>query len=55
MSKKAMVMLGASIGSTVGGLIPTLWGAGAFSGWGLILATVGGFVGIWAGWKIANG
>ncbi len=55
MSSKAIVMLGASIGSTVGGLVPALWGAGAFSGWGVVLAFVGGFVGIWAGWKVANG
>ena len=47
MSPKALYFLGATIGGTLGGLIPDLWHAGMFSGWGILLSTVGGVVGIW--------
>jgi hypothetical protein len=43
---KAAIWLGAGVGGTIGGWIPTLWGAGVFSLWALLLSTVGGIAGI---------
>jgi hypothetical protein len=37
----------ALIGSTVGGFIPTLWGADLVSYTSVLLSGVGGFAGIW--------
>jgi len=42
------------IGSTIGGFIPSLWGAGFFSFSSIILTTVGGIFGIWVAFKISN-
>ena len=41
------------VGSTIGGAIPTLWGAGFFSFSSIILTAVGGIVGIWLGFKLS--
>lgn len=52
MSSKSLIWGGMIVGSTVGGFIPFIWNGGfmAYSIWGAI----GGFVGIWAGFKIAK-
>ena len=42
------------VGSTIGGLIPELWGEGFLSFSSIILTAVGGIIGIWAGFKISN-
>ncbi len=42
------------IGSTVGGIIPSLWGAGMFSFSSIILSALGGILGIWVGYKISQ-
>lgn len=52
MSRKSFLYLGATIGSFVGGYIPSLWGAGGFSGWSILLGTIGGIVGIWLAYRI---
>ncbi len=54
MSMKAFVWGGYAIGSTIGGFIPALWDTSLFSFWGLILSTVGGMIGIYAGYKLAK-
>jgi hypothetical protein len=43
---KGLVWTGAIVGSTIGGAIPGLWGAGIFSAWSVVLGTVGGVLGI---------
>lgn len=43
------------IGSTLGGLIPNLWGAGFMSFSSVILTAVGGVLGIWLAFKVSNG
>ncbi len=48
MSNRALYFLGATVGGTIGGLLPGLWGASDFSGWGILLSTIGGIAGIWA-------
>jgi hypothetical protein len=55
MSEKKLIWIGAFVGSTIGGFVPSLWHASMFSMWGLVLSTVGGVAGILAGWKIARG
>jgi hypothetical protein len=46
--------MGLFIGSTVGGLLPQLWGAGIFSLSAIILSFLGGLAGIWIGYKIGQ-
>jgi len=55
MSGKRLIWIGSIVGSFVGGLIPGLWHASMFSMWGLVFSTIGGIVGIWAGWRIGQG
>ena len=52
MSRKSMVMLGAVVGSIVGGAIPELWGGGALSTASLLVGTVGGLAGIWLAFRL---
>jgi len=50
-----LITIGAAIGGIIGAYIPFLWGdTDIFSGWSILLATVGGIVGIWAGLKLAQ-
>ncbi len=53
MSKK-LIWLGLFVGSSVGGYLPTLFGAPWFSLWGMVGSTVGGVLGIVAGYKLGN-
>ncbi|MGB7259326.1 MAG: hypothetical protein WBD48_14725 [Pseudolabrys sp.] len=47
------IWLGVLIGSTIGGFIPELWGAGLFSYSSVLLSTVGALAGIWFGYATA--
>ncbi|MBX4192027.1 hypothetical protein KW798_00890 [Candidatus Parcubacteria bacterium] len=40
------------IGSTVGGLIPLIWGAGFFSFSSMLFSAVGAIVGIWVAYQV---
>lgn len=42
------------VGSSIGGYIPSLWGAGALSISGVIMTAVGGLAGIWLGFKMSS-
>lgn len=53
MNSKTLIWVGLFIGSTVGGLLPSLWGADAFSLSGLFGSTIGGIVGTWIGYKLS--
>jgi hypothetical protein len=46
------IWFGVLIGSTVGGFIPDLWGAGLLSYSSVVLSAVGGFVGLWFVYKM---
>jgi len=54
MSSKKLIWIGMMVGSTIGGFIPALWHAGMFSVSGIILSTVGGIAGIWAGYRLGR-
>ena len=41
-------------GSTLGGLIPSLWNADMFSLSSVILSALGGFIGIWIGYTLSK-
>ena len=51
---KKLVWGGMFIGSTIGGMIPSLWGADMLSMSGFLLSMAGGAVGIWAGYRIGQ-
>ncbi len=48
------IWIGILIGSTVGGMIPWLWGDGMLSYSSVLLGGVGALVGLWVGFKIAT-
>jgi hypothetical protein len=50
---RSTIWLGILIGSTLGGLIPWLWGDGIFTYSSVLLSGVGAFVGLWVGFKIS--
>lgn len=50
---KLMIWLGILIGSTVGGLLGALLDGG-LGAWSILLSTVGGLAGVWAGYKIGK-
>jgi hypothetical protein len=52
--EKKLIWLGAMVGSTVGGCVPTLWHASAFSLTSMLLSIVGGVAGIWLGWRMSR-
>ncbi|MFA6307209.1 MAG: hypothetical protein WC639_05395 [Patescibacteria group bacterium] len=54
MNPKTLVWIGVFIGGAVGGYIPTLFGAGGFSVESVIGNTIGGLIGIWAGFKASQ-
>lgn len=47
-------MVGMVVGSTLGGYIPSLWGAEFLSFWGIITSAIGGFAGIYIGYKLSQ-
>lgn len=54
MSQKTIIYIGVLFGSTIGGLIPMLWGADYLSMSSVLLTAVGGIVGIYVGFKISH-
>jgi hypothetical protein len=50
---RARIWLGVLIGSTIGGQIPDLSGAGLFSYSSVLLSDIGGFTGLWRSYKMS--
>jgi len=48
--KVSMTVFGMIVGSTLGGIAPTLWGGGVVPS--LLGSFIGGILGIWAGLRI---
>ena len=51
---KKTVLFAMILGSVAGGYIPLLWGGSVFSAASVLIAAVGGFAGIWIGYKIGS-
>ena len=51
---KIFIWTGFFVGSTLAGFLPMLWGGDMLSVAGLVLSTVGGMLGIFGGWKLAQ-
>lgn len=49
---RSYIWIGILIGSTIGGLIPGLWGDGVFSYASVLLSGVGALAGLWIGFKL---
>lgn len=54
MSQKTLIIIGMTIGSVGGGYLPLLFGADIFSFWGILGSAAGGFLGIYAGYKLSQ-
>jgi hypothetical protein len=52
MRSRGFIWFAVLIGSTIGSLIPELWGADMFSYSSVLLGGVGGFVGLWLGYVL---
>jgi len=51
---KALVMFGMIVGSYAGSFVPLLWGESAFSMTSILFGGIGGFLGIWLGYRAAR-
>ncbi|MFA5128217.1 MAG: hypothetical protein WC457_04445 [Patescibacteria group bacterium] len=51
---KRVIMLGMVVGSTIGGYLPTIFGAGIFSLYSILGTVLGGVLGIWLSFKLFN-
>ena len=51
---KTLVMAGMIFGSYTGNYLPTIWGDGMFSVTSILFGAAGGFLGIWAGYRLAS-
>ena len=54
MNSKSAIWIGMFIGSSLGGFIPTLWGASFLSLSSVILTAIGGMAGIYLGFKMSD-
>jgi predicted MFS family arabinose efflux permease len=54
MGPNRAVWFGMFIGSAIGGLVPELWGAEAFSYSSVLFSGIGAFAGLWIGLKMGN-
>lgn len=54
MRSNSSVWIGIFIGSTIGALIPKLWGGDLLSYSSVLLSGVGGLVGLWVGFRMPN-
>jgi len=51
---RKFIWIGFFVGSTIGNLLPVLWGGDAISMAGFFWSLVGGIAGIWAGYRVAQ-
>ena len=53
MESRQLIWIGLFVGSTIGGFIPDLWGAGLFSLSSIFLSAAGGLLGIYVGYRLS--
>ena len=51
---KKFIWIGLFVGSTLGNMVPMIWGGDAISVSGFLFSLVGGIAGIWAGYRISQ-
>ena len=51
---KFLIYFGLFLGSTLGSFVPALWGADMLSAAGFLWSTLGGIIGVWIGYRIAQ-
>jgi len=51
---KKVIFLGMLFGSVIGGYLPTIFGADAFSLYSIIFSALGAFLGIWISFRLLN-
>nr|HEV8010400.1 hypothetical protein [Bradyrhizobium sp.] len=51
---RSSVWIGIFIGSTIGGIIPEIWGGDMLSYSGVLLSAVGGYAGLWLGSRASS-
>lgn len=54
MDTKKSIMFWMIVGSVVGGYIPALWDSGIFSLSSVLFSALGGFTGIWFGYRLGS-
>ena len=54
MPAKFLVFVGMTVGSVIGGYIPTLCGAGLLSYSSVLFSGLGAILGVWIGYKLSN-
>jgi len=54
MTTKTTIWIGVLIGSTIGGWVPTIFGADWLSLWSIVGNGIGGILGIWVGYKFGQ-
>ena len=54
MTTKTTIWIGILIGSTIGGWVPTIFGADWLSLWSIVGNGIGGLFGIWVGFKLGQ-
>jgi hypothetical protein len=52
--RKKFIWIGLFVGSTVGNMVPLLWGGDVISISGMLLSLVGGIAGIWVGYRLGQ-
>ena len=52
MASRKAVLWGGLIGMSIGGYVPTLWGASMFSGTAMLMSAVGAAAGLWLGYRL---
>ena len=54
MTKKTLIWIGLTVGSLAGGYLPVLWGGELISLSSVVLSALGGFAGIWFGYRFGE-
>ncbi|HEY6736127.1 MAG TPA: hypothetical protein VI322_00260 [Candidatus Saccharimonadia bacterium] len=54
MGDRKLYLLAGGLGSFAGAYVPSLWGAGEFSGSSILFSVIGGIAGIWLAYKLIN-
>jgi hypothetical protein len=53
-SRRALIWIGLTVGSALGGYLPALWGGDLISLSSVALSAAGGIVGIWLGYRFGE-